>query len=168
MTSHDPEQSEHLDDETRRTIDSVVDIQIRIIAGAYEKANAYTNLIIVAGYAGLFAVWQFTKDNLSRKQTLISALLIIISLAIFVIFEIYKAHYTSRLLRQYGKTVQDPKNKSSPEQLLSAMNEFEAAERRAGMHFVQFWNAAFWLTTITGLAAACVLVYAFLRQLFRG
>src|SRR5258708_28488103 len=100
MTSQGPEQSEHLDDETRRIIDSVVDIQIRIIAGAYEKANAYTNLIIVAGYAGLFAVWQFTKDNLSRKQTLISALLIIVSLAIFVIFEIYKAHYTSRLLRQ--------------------------------------------------------------------
>ena len=39
-----------LDDETRRRIDLVVETQIRIIAGSYEKANAYTNLIILAGY----------------------------------------------------------------------------------------------------------------------
>jgi hypothetical protein len=34
MTSGDPEKSEPLDDETRQTIDAVVDVQIRIIAGA--------------------------------------------------------------------------------------------------------------------------------------
>ena len=91
MTSHHSE-TPQADDEMRRNIDLVVDIQIRIIAGAYEKANAYTNLIIVAGYAGLFALWQFTKDNLSRRQVIISGLLTITSLAIFVLFEIYKAH----------------------------------------------------------------------------
>src|SRR5258708_37946291 len=115
MTSQGPEQSEHLDDETRRTIDSVVDIQIRIIAGAYEKANAYTNLIILAGYAGLFALWQFTKDYLSRTQVLVSALLTLTSITIFVLFEIYKAHFTSRQLRQYANAVQQPQNRTSPE-----------------------------------------------------
>src|SRR5207237_2098179 len=110
MTSHPKESPQSIDDETRRNIDLAVDIQIRIIAGAYEKAVAYTNLIIVAGYAGLFALWQITKDNLSRRQVLISAFLIISSITIFVLFEIYKAHYTSRLLRQYAKTVQNSQN----------------------------------------------------------
>src|SRR5438034_479873 len=85
-----------LDEETKRQIDLVVDTQIRIIAGSYDKANAYTNLIILAGYAGLFALWQFTKDNLGRTQVLVSGLLFLISITIFVVFEIYKAHYTSR------------------------------------------------------------------------
>ena len=61
MTSHRNEFPQPVDDETRRNIDLAVDIQIRIIAGAYEKANAYANLIIVAGYAGLFALWQIRE-----------------------------------------------------------------------------------------------------------
>lgn len=114
--------------------------RIKIIAGAYEKAIAYTNLIMIAGYAGLVALWQFTKDNLSRREVIITALLTISSLAVFVVFEIYKAHYTSRLLRQYAKTVQDPQNRTSPEGLLLAMKNFEAAERASAVHFVRFWH----------------------------
>src|SRR5229473_781460 len=94
MDSNDPTELQPLDDEAKRQIDLAVEIQIRIIAGAYEKANAYTNLIILAGYAGLFALWQFTKDNLSRTQVLVSALLTLTSITIFVLFEIYKAHFT--------------------------------------------------------------------------
>lgn len=168
MVSHHNEPPEPLDEETQRNIDQVIDVQIRIIAGAYDKADAYTNLIIVAGYAGFFALWQFSKDNLGRREAIVSALLMIISIAVFVVFEIWKAHYTSRLLRQYAKTIQDPQNKTSPERLLTAMNNFEAAERAAAVHFVRFWQAVFWLTTITGLAAALVLAYAFVRALLRG
>ena len=156
-----------LDDDTKRQIDLVVETQIRIIAGSYEKANAYTNLIILAGYAGLFALWQFTKDHLSRTQSTISALLLLTSIVIFVLFEIYKAHYTSRLLRQYLAVVQQPENRASPERLLSAMNAFESAERVAAIHFVRFWQLVFWLTTITGVSAAVVLGYAFVRALLR-
>ena len=61
MTSHRNEFPQPMDDETQRNIDLAVDIQIKIIVGAYEKANAYTNLIIVAGYAGLFALWQIRE-----------------------------------------------------------------------------------------------------------
>jgi hypothetical protein len=156
-----------LDDDTRRRIDLVVETQIRIIAGSYEKANAYTNLIIVAGYAGLFALWQLTRDLLSRTQVLTAALLILTSIIIFVLFEIYKAHYTSRLLRRYLRVVQQPENRVSPERLLSAMNTFEAAERAAAIHFVRFWQLVFWLTTVTGVSAALVLGYAFARGLLR-
>ncbi|HMH44290.1 MAG TPA: hypothetical protein VK557_12450 [Pyrinomonadaceae bacterium] len=170
MNSNDIEttQAQQLDDETRRQIDLAVEAQIRIIAGAYEKANAYTNLIVLAGYAGLFALWQFTKGNLSRMQVLVSALLTLCSITIFVLFEIYKAHYTSRQLRQYANVVQQPENKASLENLVSAMNDFEAAERAAAVHFVRYWQAVFWVTTITGLGAALVLAYAFVRALFRG
>ena len=156
-----------LDEETRRQIDLVVDTQIRIIAGSYEKANAYTNLIILAGYAGLFALWQFTKDALTRSQVLLSGFFLLISIAIFVLFEIYKAYYTSRLLRKYLSVVQDSDNRSSPEKLLTAMNAFESSERAASVHFVRFWSVIFWLTTITGLGSAGVLGYSFVKDLIK-
>ena len=170
MDSDDTESMEFqpLDDDTKRRIDLVVETQIRIIAGSYEKANAYTNLIILAGYAGLFALWQLTKDNLSRAQTLTSALLMLISIVIFVLFEIYKAHYSSGVLRRYLRVVQQSENRTSPERLLSAMSTFEAAEQAAAIHFVRFWQVVFWLTTITGVSAALVLGYAFVRALLRG
>jgi hypothetical protein len=89
------------------------------------------------------------------------------SITIFVLFEIYEAHFTSRQLRQYADTVQQPQNRTSPERLLSAMNSFEAAERAAAIHFVKFWQVVFWLTTVTGVGAALVLGYAFVRALLR-
>jgi hypothetical protein len=162
-----PIEPQPLDDDTRRKIELVVETQIGIIAGSYEKANAYTNLVILAGYAGLFALWQFTKDNLTRSQVLVSGLFLLVSIAIFVLFEIYKAHYTAHLLRRYLNVVQQPENRASPERLLSAMNVFEAAERAASVHFVRFWLVIFWLTTATGVGAALVLAYSFVKGLLR-
>jgi len=42
-------------------------IFVLYLGASYEKAMAYTNLIVVAGYAGFFALWQITKDYLSRN-----------------------------------------------------------------------------------------------------
>ncbi|WP_157071790.1 hypothetical protein [Steroidobacter denitrificans] len=40
----------------------------------------YTAVIIFGGYAGFFAIWQMTKEYLSKDQALWSALLIMLSL----------------------------------------------------------------------------------------
>lgn len=156
---------EPLDDETKRQIDLAIDIQVRIIASAYEKANAYTNLMIIAGYAGFFALWQMTNTYLGKKQTFFSALLMLLSIMIFVLFEIYKAHFSSGLLRRYQQTVQDKENRSSPEILVEKMNQFEAVERNAALRFVRLWQFTFWATTITGVAAGLILAAAFVHRL---
>ena len=53
---------------------------VKIMAALYDKAAAYTNLIIIAGYAAFFAVWGNVKAQLGKREMLYAALFITISL----------------------------------------------------------------------------------------
>ena len=54
----------------------LLDAQKELLSAAFSRANAYTNLILGAGYAGFFAVWAFTKDHLTPPQLFWSALFV--------------------------------------------------------------------------------------------
>ncbi|EJC6960356.1 hypothetical protein MX910_004386 [Vibrio vulnificus] len=75
---------------------ALVEAQIKILTASYDKMAAYTNLVVVAGYATFFGLWNLTKDILSPDQKLWSALLIAISASVFVIFEVTKNYFHSR------------------------------------------------------------------------
>lgn len=79
---------------------------IEIQSAAYDKATAYTNLIIAGGYAGAFAIWGFTKDQLPPKAAIWAALLLGVSLASFVFFEVYKMIYTTRYAVRHARLLQ--------------------------------------------------------------
>lgn len=50
--------------ELEKRIDNVV----KIMAALYDKAAAYSNLIIIAGYAAFFAVWSNVKGPPWKKR----------------------------------------------------------------------------------------------------
>src|SRR5258706_2297278 len=57
---------------------------------AFDKEAAYANLILIAGYAGAFTIWNFTRAQMTPKGIATVALLLAASLTVFVFFEIYK------------------------------------------------------------------------------
>lgn len=63
------------------------DAQERVMTVAYDKAATYTTIVIFGGYAGFFGIWQLTRDYLTKEQALWSAILILLSLLAFVLFE---------------------------------------------------------------------------------
>ncbi len=69
---------------------------IELNAKLFEKAQAYTNVIILAGYAGAFTVWSSTKQSLSAKANIVIAGLLAFSLLAFVCHEIYGMIQRSR------------------------------------------------------------------------
>jgi len=69
-----------LDQETEKMIYTYE----RLMGALYTKAATYTNLIMIGGYAAFFTLWNFTKLYLGVVETLIAALLMIISATIFV------------------------------------------------------------------------------------
>lgn len=157
--------SEPLDDEEKRQVELVVETHVKILTAAYDKAMAYTNLVIVAGYASLFGLWHLTKEQLSRNQILSAALLLLVSIIIFVLFEVYKAYYTSTALLGYSQIVNSPENQDSLGKLVSEIERYKLADQRRGIRFGKSWLVVFIVTTLTGLGAALILLYAFLRAL---
>lgn len=63
------ERLESEDAKTKKVDDSelldFIQKQKEVITNSYEHAKQYSNIIVLGGYAGLFAIWNFTKDALS-------------------------------------------------------------------------------------------------------
>jgi len=70
---------------------TIIEVQSKI----YDKSTAYTNLIMIGGYAGSFATWAATRPQLPAKANVTIALSLTISLASFILFEVYKMTYTA-------------------------------------------------------------------------
>lgn len=156
-----------IDPEIQATIDTAIDAQIKILSASYEQQKAYTNLIIVAGYAGLFALWQLNRDHIGRRLGLTAALLLLLSISIFVIAEIYRAHFVGKLIRRYYQAVQKARDASpSLEAINFALTEFDQCQRNESAKSASWWIFVFWATMVSGVAAAILLLVSFVHALF--
>src|SRR5258707_10744657 len=65
---------------------TVIEIQSKL----FDRAAAYSNLIMLGGYAGAFTIWANTKSQLSPKSNVVIAALLGVSLAVFVFYQVFK------------------------------------------------------------------------------
>jgi len=90
----------------------------------------------------------------------------LISVILFVVFEIYKAYYSSRTLLGIGKILSDPENQSSLATLVSEMERYNLDEQKRYIRFGRTWHIVFIVTVLSGVSAAFILIYALVRSLF--
>jgi hypothetical protein len=69
----------------KERMDQVVKAQIQV----FEKAQAYSNALMLGGYAGIFAVWTFSRDVLTPRTTNAAIVLVGVSLILYVSWEIF-------------------------------------------------------------------------------
>lgn len=140
----------------------ISDMQIKLVTVAYDKAAAYTTVIVFGGYAGFFAIWQLAKDHLSKEQTLWSALLVLISLACFVLFEVIKMALVTRSLFKRASTLRDPSVQGDPERLVVALRALDETQQAGAKGFMVFWSITVAVALTGALSGAAILGYAFI------
>jgi MFS family permease len=147
--------------------DQIADAQERAVSSAYDYATIYTAVIIFGGYAGFFAIWQLTKEYLSKEQALWSAIFILTSLLSFILFEVFKmVLVTSQVLKQ-RKVLDAPEIRSDPQKLLAALQGLEKAQKPSFRWFIVAWSVVVAVALMTALAGTAVLAYAFISGLSR-
>jgi hypothetical protein len=143
----------------RDSLKELVDFQ----SSMYEKASTYTKVIIGLGYGGFFAVWSGTKQHLSPKALVGSALFETVSLVLFIVFEIWQAMVMSYLSIEFANTV---KNRPTAD-----VSEALQTHKRKTMKLMQplfsAWKIVFPVSALTGLVGAGILIYAFIGSLYR-
>jgi hypothetical protein len=137
-----------------------VEVQKELIAHAFGQAQAYTNVVLGMGYAGFFAIWTFLKPELSKAQVFWSALLVSVSLASFILWEVYNAYYRSRSLLSLANTVQNPAT------FTEAIEQYKRDEHARVVNLRRIWVGAFALTVLPGFGGLLVLIWAFIRSLY--
>lgn len=140
--------------------DERVDVIIKIMSALFDKAAAYTNIIIVAGYIAFFTVWGNMKESLSETEMLLSAFSITISLVFFVFLEVGKMIINSQSFRGLMKVINAP-----PDQFEKKLQEQQKAEQRLHIKVFRAWIVVLVLTVVPGLVGAGVLLWSFGRQL---
>lgn len=129
-------------------------------AAIFDKASTYTNLLISAGYVGLFATWHLSKDFIAPSQNRIVAVSLVASLFFFIGWEVAKMIHGGLVVRKQA-------------QLLSEVepHQFKQAEERLqGQHdfwknyFERHWVVVLVLTIAPGLFAAVLLVASLLER----
>ena len=122
---------------------------------------SYTNLIIVAGYAGFFATWSNTSKLITPCQAKFSAALMLISLTIFVSWEITKMIMGASINKKFVEVA-----KCAPEEFNDRMAKIQNEDIMLFSKFASFWPVILILTISTGLVAVGIHIWALLESSF--
>ena len=155
LEKEDSEQKDKDDDEFEEFIKK----QKEVITASYEQAKQYSNIIILAGYAGLFAIWNFTKQSLENWQTLSVGLLTIISVLIYIIFELYGAWLRTTQVKNQMEELIDA------EKLHKFPDEYGKGEISRVSIFMAVWPYFFFSAIAFAIGAASILIYSFVSKL---
>ncbi len=133
---------------------------VELNARIYEKADSHNNVMMLAGYAGIFAIWGFVKDFLSKNASLWISILLGFSLLLFVLFELISMYMRSRPALKFAKLPI-----SNAEEYLAALPAFQSDMNRQVLAAVFVWRLLFYPTVLAGLSAAILLMLNVIRRL---
>ena len=127
--------------------------QVELAKTISQEARRYSTLIMAVGYAGLFSIWNFTKGDLESWQVLSVGFLSIISLVIYIGFELYEQILTALWL-----------SKQSYNATLGDLLQFQNSAREKLLR----WQPRCFIACIaTGALAAMILMYSFVVGLLK-
>jgi len=125
-----------------------------IVTHTYSRSAAYTNVILVAGYAAFFAIWKTMKPDLNKVLILSSGLLVLASVLLFIGSEIYGVFARTLYFRKLQKKLALQPSPTFVQEVRAAEQEFEA---RA----FQIWLVVFIPTVLLGILGGLLLAGAF-------
>jgi len=141
-------------------VDDFAEAQIKVNSGLYEKANTYTNLLMAGGYAGFFGIWALAKPYLDKTSALLAALLMSLSLTVFIGFEIYKTYLMTVQTRRLTLALFDGSAERSGEDFVANLKIFQAANTRDALRMSKYWPVGFFVGLAFTLAGAVVMLHA--------
>lgn len=137
-------------------MDNVVKSQLQV----FERAQAFSNAMILAGYAGIFGLWSLSKDTLTKTTIDVVALLIGASLIIYVTWEIYgmimRANSGFRFQKLIGK---------QPAEFFKLAVDYDAEQRKIGARVAVHWRFAVIPSIVLAYIGALILIYNFAANL---
>jgi hypothetical protein len=137
----------------------IIQKQKELIASSYEQAKNYSNIIMMGGYAGLFTIWNFTKSDLEKWQNITVGLLALISVFLFVLFELYglwlRSTQTFNLISQL----------KIAEKLGSFPSSYGKQEIERTETLSKVWPYFFFSALGAALLAAAILAWSFVCKL---
>ncbi len=141
----------------KERVDQVVKAQMQV----FEKAQAYSNALTLGGYAGIFALWTFSKGVLTPRTTNTVIVLVGVSLILYISWEIF-----GMIQRAVGQAKFLALVEKSPTDFFQLLDRQEAENCRIGRRSFLAWKVVITPTIVTGYAGALLLIYNAAASIF--
>ncbi len=136
----------------------------KMMGELFESGKAYNNVIILAGYGGVFALLSYRGDLIPPPWSGISAVFLSMSLLVFMV------HFLgSAFVMQRAMLVVAEKNLQQARAVVASVGGDTAEHDRYIRNFkrqVWIWIGAFWLSVGLGIGAAAIMLWFFVCSMF--
>jgi len=133
------------------------------LSHVFERASAYTSLIMLGGYTGVFTIWNFTRAQLTKNGSASVAILLTISLTTFILFEITKMIFMTKRTQRVRKIIVAI---LPPDEFLERLEELQHEERTTSIKWLMLtWWTVLAITVTTAFTAVLILLWNFLAVL---
>jgi hypothetical protein len=126
----------------------------------FAHARAYTNVVMVTGYAGIFALWSLQAERITPATSLGVGLLMAISVTTFVGWEIFG------MVQRYISLSSLRKSLDNPARAASEMEQLSARSQRLMRALERVWHPVIFIAAGTAAIAMLMLVSAFTHGLW--
>lgn len=151
--------------EERQDLETATKAEMQFINSAFDNATKYVNIFILAGYGSFFGLWNLTHDRLYGRQTAIwAALLVSVSVTIFVVYQVYASYFQSRALLDLAHVMSQPVE--SLDELHQRLQENQERQATKGATLLRIWLPTFLATVVTGFGGIGILMWAFIEALW--
>lgn len=141
----------------------VLEVQKELVAHAMERGQAYSRVILAGGYAGYFALWAFVRDYLGAWEALTSALLLALSLAVYIFYTAISNIWLA------GKQNIDAtlllRGEKDPASFLARWDEVQKKRQDAVIRASAVWRWVLFATIVPAALGTILLMYAMLERL---
>lgn len=153
-------EKQRLDEEKAKQ--ETIDVLIKIQGAVFEKATAYTNVVILAGYAGILTIWGSLKSEFPVKANIAIALSAGVSLLLFVSWEVYKMIVSSHRMVAVAQLI----NKTmEPNEFSAALKRIQLENDKASVRLIIPWYIFLILTIVPAVVSVGLLFYNFVAGL---
>jgi hypothetical protein len=136
------------------TSDKLVEFYSNITAGNFKDAVAYNQVIIGAGYAGAFALWNMAKGYIPPAGSLWVVSSLGISLFLFIMWNVFSMAWLALNAQTYHQQTEGKKG----EEYITAFKRAERMIRRRHREvFMPIWKIHFPITLVMGLIGIGIL-----------
>lgn len=134
---------------------------IEISTKTFDKAQSYTNIVIIGGYAGTFTVWANVKTSLSQQANVWVAAMLLFSLTVFVAWEVASMIVRATMFSNM-QALARPKD---ADDFFAAVAEFKTKQDRYSLLTMKIWPLVLVATIVPAVAAISLLGYNFFALL---
>jgi len=146
-----------VDQNLKIRMDDVIKWQLTI----YDRGQTFSNAIMFAGYAGVFALWSFTRQQLTETSVSIVALLVGISLFVYISWELYTMIIRALAAHRFVKLV----NKA-PTEFFDLFAKNEKLDQAIVANTSRMWKAVVLVCGLGAYGGGIILLYNVFANLF--